>query len=160
MGTNEAGDVVASAAKLNRTLIKLGPEKLKTVFGEEGAQGLQILAKSLREISNPPQGTVPQGSAPAIKFLSNNILGTLRSMAKRAPVVGDMLEGAAQLAEAGAKSRANQAAADAAIDPLLPAKQAAAERAKNALLEAQQRSMGPLGAAAAAATTAGYRQSR
>lgn len=160
MGTNEAGDVVASAAKLNRTLIKLGPEKLKTVFGEEGAQGLQLLAKSLREISNPPQGTVPQGSAPAIKFLSNNILGTLRSMAKRAPVVGDMLEGAAQLAEAGAKSRANQAAADAAIDPLLPARQAAAERTRNALLEAQQRRMGPLGAGAAAATVAGSRQSR
>jgi hypothetical protein len=160
MGTNEAGDVVASAAKLNRTLIKLGPEKLKTVFGEEGAQGLQILAKSLREISNPPQGTVPQGSAPAIKFLSNNILGTLRSMAKRAPVVGDMIEGAAQLAEAGARSRANQAAADAAIDPLLPARQAAAERTRNALLEAQQRRMGPLGAGAAAATVAGSRQSR
>ena len=118
-GRNEAGEVVASAAKLDRVLRDLGPQKLRMIFGEQRAKDLQMLAKSLGEISNPPKGTVPQGSAPKLSFLSRAIMGVL-GMGGKIPMGGEMLTGGAEVIRRGGEVKANQAAARDAVDILAP----------------------------------------
>ena len=124
MATNEQGDVVASAAKLNKALNDIGPEKLQTVFGKEKAEALNRLNTAVREISSPPRGTVPQGSAPKLVFRMNLLMKGL-GMVTRIPLAGDLAKGITSTIEKGAASKANEAAAVKAITPIpmrLPAK--------------------------------------
>ncbi|HET8730478.1 MAG TPA: hypothetical protein VFM34_05145 [Moraxellaceae bacterium] len=118
-GRNEAGEVVASAAKLDKVLRDIGPQKLRLVFGEQRAKDLQMLAKSLGEISNPPKGTVPQGSAPKLSFLSRAIMGAL-SFGGKVPMGGEMLAGGAEVIRRGGAVKANQAAVKDALDFYAP----------------------------------------
>jgi hypothetical protein len=117
--SNERGDVVASAAKLNQSLTQLGPEKTRLIFGARQAERLDTLRNAVREISNPPRGTVPQGSAPKLEFLTRAILGVMR-VAARPLGLRDIVEGGAVLLQQGATSRANQAAVNNAVSILAP----------------------------------------
>jgi hypothetical protein len=114
MGTNEAGDIAASAAKLNRTLNKIGPRKLETIFGGEQAKTLSRLNTAVREISNPPKGTVPTGSAPKLAALYRASL-RLMGLAGKIPGINVVVD----VAEKRAASSANQAATQRAINPIL-----------------------------------------
>lgn len=118
-GRNEAGEVVASAAKLDRVLRDIGPQKLRLIFGEQRAKDLQMLARSLGEISNPPKGTVPQGSAPKLSFLSRAVMGVL-GFGGKVPMGGEILAGGAEVIRRGGEVTANQAAAKDAVDILAP----------------------------------------
>jgi hypothetical protein len=82
---------------------------------------------------------------------------TLRQFGGRVPIAGDLVDGVAELAERGAASRANRAAAEVAIDPLLPARRAAEQRAAQAARNSTQRRLGPVGGGAAAGATADQR---
>lgn len=113
-GRNEAGDVVASAAKLDKVLRDIGPQKLRLVFGEQRAKDMQMLAKSLGEISNPPKGTVPQGSAPKLGFLSRALLGTLNLGGNATGSA--LLAGGAESIRRGGQALANREAAANALD--------------------------------------------
>lgn len=115
MGTNEAADVVASAAKLNRVLDRINPNKLRVIFGKEKAEKLEQLNTAVREISNPPKGTVPTGSAPKLQMLTRSIVGLMSSTAK-IPLVNDAASAIASGLESGAKSRAAKATSDSAIN--------------------------------------------
>lgn len=118
-GRNEAGEVVASAAKLDKVLRDIGPQKLRVIFGEQRSKDLQMLARSLGEISNPPKGTVPQGSAPKLSFLSRAIMGAL-NFGGRVPMGGEMLAGGADVIRRGGAIKANQAAVKDAVDFYAP----------------------------------------
>lgn len=113
MGMNEAGDVVASAAKLNRVLDKIGPEKLQLIYGTKKAERLANLNKSVREISNPPRGTVPQGSAPKLTYLYRNTLSILGAAGK-IPGLNVIVD----VAEKRAATAAARTATERAINPL------------------------------------------
>jgi hypothetical protein len=115
MGTNEAGDVVASAAKVNQALQQIGPQKLETIFGPERAARLDRLNKAVREISNPPRGTVPQGAAPKLSYLYRNTLNIL-GLVGRIPGINVVID----VAERRASSAANNAAVQRAIVPMAP----------------------------------------
>lgn len=117
-GRNEAGDVIASASKLDKVLRDLGPQKLRLVFGEERARNLTMLAKSLGEISNPPKGTVPQGSAPKLGFISRAIMGTLN--VGGSATGGALLTGAADSIRRGGQLLASREAASNALDMFAP----------------------------------------
>jgi hypothetical protein len=112
MATNESGDIVASAPKLVRALEGINPQKLELIYGEKKAGDLQLLAKSLREISSPPKGTVPQGSAPKIEMLTRTLLGALKAGAKLPSVVGNTLGGIANVIKSGVDSKNNQRAVE------------------------------------------------
>lgn len=113
MGMNEAGDVVASAAKLNRVLDKIGPEKLQLIYGTKKADRLANLNKAVREISNPPRGTVPQGSAPKLTYLYRNTLSILGAAGK-IPGLNVIVD----VAEKRAATAAAKTATKRAINPL------------------------------------------
>lgn len=115
-------DVIASSAKLSQSLKKLGPQKLRAIYGDKTASELKLLQKSLQEISNPPKGTVPQGSAPKLSFLSRQVMGLLSG----APVVGGFAGGAEKAMELGLKSKAAEKAAKSAIEPVIAAPMRAA----------------------------------
>lgn len=117
MATNEQGDVVASATKLNRTLESINPQKLELIYGKEKSEALDRLSTAVREISNPPRGTAPQGSAPKLVFRMNMLMKGL-GMVTRIPYAGDLAKAAGAAVEKGAKIRANEAAARAAINPI------------------------------------------
>lgn len=160
MGTNESGDVVASAAKLNRAISSIGMPKLRLLLGDEDAQGLMLLSKTLREISNPPSGTVPQGSAPRLVFMQKQILNALRRVGKL-PVIGDIAEAGLAAAEKGAAAKAAREGVQAAVDPLKPFRDEVAKRAKQTAAEVAQRRLARVGTAAAAGAVATNRdQSR
>lgn len=112
MATNEQGDIVASAAKLNQALDALSPQKMRLIYGAEKAERIGSLNQALREISNPPRGTVPQGSAPKLTYLTRNIL---KLIGMKLPVIGDSVT---KSVEDAARSKASQAAADRAINTL------------------------------------------
>jgi hypothetical protein len=113
MATNEQGDVVASAAKLNQTLNQIGPEKLRTIYGPDQSRMLRRLNTAVREISTPPRGTVPQGSAPKLQFLYRN---TVKLLGLAGKVPG--LNVVADVAERRAASQAAQAASERATNIL------------------------------------------
>lgn len=113
MGMNEAGDVVASAAKVNSVLQQINPQKLKIIFGPEKAAKLERLNQVVKEISNPPKGTVPQGSAPKLTYLYRNALSIL-NIAGKIPGLNVVVD----VAEKRAAASANRAASEAAINPL------------------------------------------
>jgi hypothetical protein len=115
-------DVIASSAKLAQSLKKLGPQKLRAIYGDKAAAELQLLQKSVQEISNPPKGTVPQGSAPKLSFLNRQILGLLGMT----PGVGQFAAAAGKAAELGMQSKAAEKAAKAAIEPVVAAPMRAA----------------------------------
>lgn len=122
---NEAGDVVASAAKLNKALADVGDQKLRLILGKDKAAELKLLAKSLGEISNPPKGTVPQGSAPKLSFLSNAVMRLLNGVGKLpGNLGGDIAKGAAGAVEKGGMARANEKAAKEAVDIFGPYRRA------------------------------------
>ncbi len=118
MGMNESGDVVASAAKLNRAIDSINPQKLELIYGKDKAAQLNRLNTAVREISNPPRGTVPQGSAPKLQFLYRNAIKLL-GLASKIPGLNVV----ADVAERRAASAANRAGVESAINPvpLLPA---------------------------------------
>lgn len=118
MGTNEAGDVIASAPKLVRALENINPQKLELIFGQKKADDLQQLAKSLREISSPPRGTVPQGSAPKIEMLTRTLLGALKVGAKLPSVIGNTVGGVANIIKSGVESKQNIQAIEEALSPI------------------------------------------
>ena len=118
--SNESGDVVASAAKLNQALTQLGPEKTKLIFGAQQAERLDTLRNAVREISNPPKGTAPQGSAPKLEFLTRSIIGVMRRASGVPLGLGDIAAGVGGMLQQGAASRANQAAANRAVNVLAP----------------------------------------
>lgn len=131
-GRNEAGDVIASAAKLDKVLRDIGPQKLRMIFGEQRAKDLQMLARSLGEISNPPKGTVPQGSAPKISFLSRALLSAL-NFGGRSPVGGEIMAGGADVIKRGGKTLADQAALNNALNIYAPyAREAVAKAGQKA----------------------------
>lgn len=113
-GRNEAGDVVASAAKLDKVLRDIGPQKLRLIFGEQRAKDMQMLARSLGEISNPPKGTVPQGSAPKLGFLSRALFGVLNFGGNATGSA--LLAGGAEGLRRGGQTLANKDAAAVALD--------------------------------------------
>src|SRR5690606_11726335 len=117
MATNEQGDVVASAAKLTQSLKAINPQKLELIYGRDKAEALNRLSTAVREISSPPKGTAPQGSAPKLVFRMNLLMKGL-GMATRIPLAGDVAKAAGAAVEKGARIRANEAAANAAITPL------------------------------------------
>jgi len=119
MGMNEAGDVVASAAKVNSVLQEINPQKLKIIFGPEKAAKLERLNQVVKEISNPPRGTVPQGSAPKLSYLYRNTLSIL-GLAGKVPGLNVIVD----VAEKRAAAAANRAAAQSAVTPLPIAPQA------------------------------------
>lgn len=119
MGMNERGDVVASAAKLNQTLDSINPQKLHLIFGKEKAVELERLNTAVREISSPPRGTVPQGSAPKLVYRMNLLMKGL-GLVTRIPFAGDIAKAIGAAAEKGAAAKANEAASEAAINPLPP----------------------------------------
>lgn len=118
-GRNEAGEVVASAAKLDKVLRGIGPQKLRVIFGEQRSKDMLMLARSLGEISNPPKGTVPQGSAPKLSFLSRAIMGVL-NFGGRVPMGGEMLAGGADVIRRGGAIKANESAVKDAVDFYAP----------------------------------------
>jgi hypothetical protein len=113
MGTNEQGDVVASAAKLNQALNQFGPEKLRTIYGADTSRMLRRLNTAVREISSPPRGTVPQGSAPKLQFLYRNTIKLL-GLASKVPGLNVVVD----VAERRAADAATRAAAASAAEPL------------------------------------------
>jgi hypothetical protein len=120
MASNERGDVVASAAKLNQALAQLGPEKTRLIFGARQANRLETLRNAVREISNPPRGTMPQGSAPKLEFLTRSILGVMRRTSGVPLGLGDIAAGIGGMVQQGAAARANQAAVNRAVNILAP----------------------------------------
>lgn len=128
-GTNEAGDVVASAAKLNAALREINPRKLRMIYGPEKAATLARLNTAVREISNPPRGTVATGSAPALKALYRQTLSLL-GFAGKIPGINVVVD----VAEKRAASNARAAQAAAAATPV-PAYQPQ----QNLLLQSGQR---------------------
>jgi hypothetical protein len=164
MDTNTAADITASAAKLNRAIARIGYPKLKIIMGDEDAQGIILLNKTLREISNPPSGTKPQGSAPRLVFMQKQILNALRAAGKL-PLVGNFAsnvgESAINAVERGAAAKAAREGVQAAVDPLKPFRDEVAKRAKDAAAEVAQRRLARVGTAAAAGAVATKRdQSR
>jgi len=113
-------DVIASAAKLNQTLDSINPQKLELIYGKEKAADLERLNTAVREISSPPRGTVPQGSAPKLVYRMNLLMKGL-GMVTRIPFAGDIAKAIGGAAEKGAAIKANQAASEAAINPLAEA---------------------------------------
>jgi hypothetical protein len=81
MGRNERADPVASANKLTQAISGINPQKLQMIFGKEKAAQLASLNKALIEIANPPAGSIPTGSAPAIQQLSRGIFSVLAKLA-------------------------------------------------------------------------------
>lgn len=146
---NEAGDVVASAARLDRAVKDIGPQKLRMIFGEQRANDLMMLTRSLGEISNPPKGTIPQGSAPKLAFLSRALLGVLSRGSALPSVLGDTMSGAAALIKRGADAKNNGIQVRNAIDLLGPY----AEEAANNMALARTRGVAP-GASIFGANTA------
>lgn len=118
MGTNERGDVVASAAKLARVVDSVDEAKLVTIYGKKKADDLQLLVKSLREISSPPRGTVPQGSAPKLEMLTRSLLGAMKTGAKIPGVVGNMAAGLGNVLKSGVDSKNAAKAVQEAMTPI------------------------------------------
>ena len=112
---NDVGEIVGSSAKLTRTIRKIGDSKLKIIFGKEGADNILNLAKTVREISNPPRGTVPQGSAPRLEYMRRSLMSSL-SRISSIPGVGMIAESFLSALENGAKSRASKKASSEALD--------------------------------------------
>lgn len=117
MGTNEAADIVASAAKLNQAINSINPIKLKTIYGSEKAAKLERLNTALREISNPPRGTVPQGSAPKLQALTRGVLKVLGATS-RVPLIGDIGAATVGAVERGAATRVAKESVARAIKPI------------------------------------------
>lgn len=110
-------DVIASSAKLAQALKRLGPQKLRLVYGPEKAAELKLLQRALQEVSNPPKGTVPQGSAPKLQFYFRQVM----SLLGRTPVAGNLVEGLAKVGEMGAASKAAREGVKRATDFSAPA---------------------------------------
>lgn len=127
MGTNESGEVVASAAKLNQAISSINPQKLQMIFGAEKSKQLNSLNTALREISNPPRGSVPSGSAPMLDHLARGIFSVLRGV----PLVGDTI-----VKQAGdvMNSRRNAASVRDALD-FMPRQAPPRESTQNRLLQ-------------------------
>ena len=117
MGTNEAADVVASAAKLNSVLNNINPNKLKIIFGAEKAAKLGRLNVAVREISNPPKGTVPTGSAPKLQALTRSIMRVLGA-ASKIPFAGEIADTGISAIQKGAASKEAVKAVSAAVNPI------------------------------------------
>lgn len=128
MGTNEGGDIVASAAKLNQAISSINPQKLDLIFGKEKSRQLNSLNTALREISNPVRGSVPSGSAPMLDHLARGIFSVLRGV----PLIGDTV-----VKQAGdvMTSRRNAAAVNEALDFIPRNAQPPRELTSNRLLQ-------------------------
>jgi len=113
MGMNESGDVVASAAKLSRAIDNINPQKLELIYGKDKAAQLNRLNQAVKEISNPPRGTVPTGSAPKLTTLYRNTVKLL-GIAGKVPGLNVVVD----VAEKRAASAANRADVESAINPV------------------------------------------
>lgn len=136
MGRNEQADPVASAAKLSQALGRINPQKLDLIFGKEKAQQLQSLNRALIEISNPPAGSIPAGSAPAIMQLASSIFRVMgRVMGGGTSVINDAASGLVSAARSGAQNRRNAEVARRAIHFLPMPQQTASGAVTNRLLQ-------------------------
>lgn len=114
MAMNEQGDVVASAAKLTQVLSKISPEKLRTIYGQQKFDNIQRLNVAVRELSNPPSGTIPMGSAPALTWRMDLLIKAL-GLTKKVPALGAVSQGGINAIESGTKSAANRSLSKSAL---------------------------------------------
>jgi hypothetical protein len=115
-----------SPAKFIRIVNNIGEDKLKTIFGQQKAGQIMLLARTWKELSSSPAGTKSNGSAPENARMFRMLINVLGDTGKRIPVLGKYIGQAAGSAEKTAQLEAESARralnVNQSVDPMFDAR--------------------------------------